>query len=117
MRWTFTVPTGIAAWQRPGSNAGQRFTPRAVKASEDAIAFRARSAGVPALGVARVGLRVAIPRKTRGDVDNRLKTVMDALQRGGIIANDDQVDAARVVRTLEPRASPRITLYVIEPVS
>lgn len=110
--WTFTVATGIAAWERPAdSKTGKRYTPKKVIDSETWIGWAARAAGVPSLGKARVGLAVLLPIGTLGDVDNRVKTVMDALQKANIIDNDNQVDSLSVERNLPRRASPVVTVY------
>lgn len=113
--WIFTVATGIAAWERPvnGRNGG-RFTPKRVLDSENWIGYAARARGVPKLGEARIGIEVYLAEGTKGDVDNRLKTVMDALQRCDLIKNDNQIDVAMVSRTLPPGSSPSVAIYTIE---
>ena len=54
----------------------------------------------------RVKLRdVVVPRTGRGDLDNAVKSVLDALQDAGIFANDSQVssiDASQWEAELEP---------------
>jgi Holliday junction resolvase RusA-like endonuclease len=65
------------------------------KAAQEAIAWSAAAAGVPRLGKTRVAVELQIPWGTPGDVDNRAKTLLDALQRGRIIDNDEQVDDLR----------------------
>lgn len=114
MDWTFSVPTGIAAWERPVDNPrGGRFTPKKVIVSENAIGSYARAAGVPRLHKARIGVHVLLAVGTRGDIDNRVKTVLDALQRANIVDNDTQVDDLGVRRVLPRGAHPMVRLFRI----
>lgn len=107
------MATGIAAWERPVEGAHGRYTPAKVIASEDAIGYAAIAAGVPRLGKARIGVRVWLAEGTRGDVDNRIKTVLDGLQRAQRISNDNQVDDLHVTRDLPPRASPVVLVFTL----
>lgn len=94
-RWVFSVPD-VPAWRRPGQRRdGRRYLQPEDKAAQEAIAWSAVAAGVPRLGKTRVAVELQIPWGTPGDVDNRAKTLLDALQRGRIIDNDEQVDDLR----------------------
>lgn len=109
--WTFTVPTGIAAWERPVEGARGRFTPKKVLESERAIGIYALAAGVRRMGKARIGVHVLIAIGTRGDVDNRAKTVLDGLEKAGIVDNDEQVDDLACRRVLPPGSPPVVRVF------
>lgn len=38
------------------------------------------------------------PNRRKFDIDNRIKPVLDALQRGGLIVDDEQIDDLRIKR-------------------
>lgn len=45
-----------------------------------------------------VSLTLHAPTRRKYDIDNRAKVLLDALQAAGVMADDEQVDALRVVR-------------------
>lgn len=46
----------------------------------------------------RFGIRILIPRKMRGDADNRVKPTLDFLQKAVIIKNDSLADEVTIRR-------------------
>lgn len=46
----------------------------------------------------RVRVELYPPNRRKFDIDNRIKPLLDALQHGGLIADDEQVDRLTVVR-------------------
>ena len=55
---------------------------------------------IPAMGSQRLAVAIWLhwPNKRRGDVDNRVKPVLDALQRAGVYDDDSQIDELHVYR-------------------
>jgi Holliday junction resolvase RusA-like endonuclease len=51
--------------------------------------------------------------KAIGDVDNYAKSVMDALQDAGVIANDSQIDTAHIVKRVDKK-NPRLCILLEE---
>lgn len=59
----------------------------------------------PFIGNITVSLEVGKPR--RGDIDNRIKPVLDALQEAGVIENDSKVDKITAWWGIETRVTVR----------
>lgn len=57
----------------------------------------------------RVGVQIRLPMATRGDVDNRAKAVLDALQSAGVVVNDRQCDPVHIGRADVPLTTIVIT--------
>lgn len=55
---------------------------------------------IPAMGAQRLAVAIWLhwPNRRRGDVDNRVKPVLDALQRAGVYDDDSQIDELHVYR-------------------
>lgn len=49
-------------------------------------------------GGMKVAVTILLPEKMRGDVDNRIKPVLDLLQKHGVVNNDSQVWDVRARR-------------------
>lgn len=60
----------------------------------------------------KVAVSIHLPKATRGDVDGRVKGVLDALQDAGVIANDSQCDPVSIGRA--DVAKTTITIEVPE---
>lgn len=63
----------------------------------------------------RVDVVVYLPKGKRGDSDNFLKVILDALQSAGAIPNDSRVQQVQIEKRRDP-ANPRteITISVID---
>ena len=123
----FTVPGEPVAWQRTRINrSGYHFTAAKTRAAQLAIAETARLAfgqrplldGPLSLSIiARCGTKAKKThgryKTTRPDLDNYVKTVMDALN--GVIWLDDarvvQIDACKLWSE-----TPQLTIVVSEPI-
>jgi len=69
------------------------------------------------LGIARVSVDIDLypPTRRAFDIDNRIKILLDVIERGGIIDNDNQVDKLRVKRQeKDPPGRAEITVRIIE---
>lgn len=112
------VPPGVThndlePYRRKGGTLGIRKS-EALKEAEAAYEARVRAAGVPEspLGAGGQALAVTLrvcfpcaggkpqgaPHTKKPDLDNQVKTILDVLERCGVIANDAQVcglDAAK----------------------
>lgn len=80
---TFTVPGRAVPKARPRlGRGGHIYTPTATKRYEEAVAWSALASGLRLARGDRVALEVDFHLcPVAGDVDNRLKTIMDGLQR------------------------------------
>jgi len=52
----------------------------------------------PMTGAVDVFINVHPPDRRRRDLDNILKALLDALEHGGVYANDSQIDVLEIVR-------------------
>jgi crossover junction endodeoxyribonuclease RusA len=95
-----TVPYPPSVNSYWGFNGSRRFlTPKAVKFKEIVKAVVARH-GIKSLGSARLYVKVKLyPDSTRiADIDNRLKSLLDALCQAGVYDDDSQIDKLFVER-------------------
>jgi hypothetical protein len=117
--WTFDVPA-VPPYPRAGQKVdasgrpiGGRYLPRSLKKAQADIGLCALAAGVPRLGKREVGVGLQLAVDARGDIDNRLKTLLDALEKARIVDNDRQVCKVSVDRTRHPGATPIVTVWVV----
>lgn len=103
-------------WARAGSFKGRRFTPVKLKNAERDLAMGIRSGlltDAPLLSnVAIVGV-FFISNRRRVDVDNLMKTVLDAGTQAGAWRDDCQVTAQAAFAELD-RARPRTLIALCE---
>jgi len=69
------------------------------------------------LGDARVSVGIDLypPTRRAFDIDNRVKILLDVIERGGIVDNDNQVDKLIVKRKeKDPPGRAEITVRIIE---
>ena len=59
----------------------------------------------------RIGIGVELDRDKGGDVDNRIKAILDMLQDSGVIENDKWADDVRIVR-YPPSDNPRVRVII-----
>lgn len=81
------------AWQRATKSPGGRiYTPPATRAYQAQVAFCSRATRKQ-FGRRKVAVEIAfyVSYDLRGDIDNYIKSIMDGMQKGGIIDNDRQI--------------------------
>lgn len=66
-------------------------------------------------GRLRVEVFVTVPDRRRRDLDNMLKPLLDALQHGGLYADDEQIDDLRIRRAGYAKDAGRVSVSV-EPI-
>lgn len=64
----------------------------------------------PYTGRVSVSIIFTVSDRRAWDIDNRVKALLDCLEMGGIIANDNQIDKLTVTRHKGKKNSTRITL-------
>lgn len=73
------------------SREGRRFRER--------VCSMLRASGVrPLAGRLRVEIDVNPPDRRRRDLDNLLKSLLDAIQHGGVYGDDSQIESLTIVR-------------------
>jgi Holliday junction resolvase RusA-like endonuclease len=93
------IPVEPRPWQRASQRAnGKRFTPIAMRRTQDAIKHHVQAQNVPSFGnaILRVRIEMYMPRPkkprynwpTKFDIDNGIKNLCDALN--GILWDDDR---------------------------
>ena len=96
-------------WRRVGqrtliSREGRRFRERVV-------ALLARRPGGPLLGPLAVDVEVYPPDNRRRDIDNVQKALLDALQHGGVYADDSQIVRLTITKC-EPIVGGKTVVYI-----
>jgi len=84
-----------------GNGRGGRALTLEHRAFRNEVSLRTLAAGSPGFSIdARLGVAITLvpPNNRRYDIDNRVKAVLDALQRALVIPDDSQVDDLRVTR-------------------
>jgi Holliday junction resolvase RusA-like endonuclease len=115
----FTVPGPCVPWMRAGSEGRARFTPKKQRVYQAHVAWCATAARAAARAYPQtsskatryaVALEVYMPDARRRDIDNGLKTILDACQRI-LWPDDSQVRRAYVDETID-REHPRVVVTV-----
>lgn len=106
------IPGTPVPKQRPRLASGRVFTPPKTHAAEELIAWKARAAGVR-ISTSDVSVTAGFyfTGKRRGDIDNLVKTVLDALN-GVAYVDDRQVvhlQAAVVLGASEAKTVIEVT--------
>lgn len=106
------IPGTPVPKQRPRLVSGRVFTPSKTHAAEELIAWKARAAGAR-ISTSDVSVTVGFyfTGKRRGDIDNLVKTVLDALN-GVAYVDDRQVvhlQAAVVLGASEAKTVIEVT--------
>ena len=91
------------------SSAGRQYAEHAV------IACAGRNRPVqPLAGRLKVEVAARPPDRRKRDLDNLLKPVLDALTKGGVIADDGMIDDLRIVRQeVSPHGSVTVTVWAL----
>ena len=82
-------------------NAGKaRFRSKAYVAFCGLVANIVERERITAMGAQRLSVEIWLhaPNKRKVDIDNRVKPILDALQRAGVYDDDEQVDELHVYR-------------------
>jgi crossover junction endodeoxyribonuclease RusA len=90
----------------PSVNRYWRQSPRGVYLTQEAKDFRQKVAEIVAereaikFGSSRLfmAVRICMRDRRKGDVDNRLKGLCDALEHAGVFDDDEQIDELLVTR-------------------
>lgn len=109
------VPKG-----RPRLNrkTGTLYTPKTTKVYEDCVALVAQASRTRySIDIALdVQMTIFTSKKSVGDADNIAKSVLDGMQRGGLIEDDSQVWELGIkrVRSSNPRVEVLVTPTTVE---
>lgn len=91
----------------PSANTYYRRSGRHIHLSRKGREFKTSvAASLKAMGLhnelichrLRVRIELHPPNRRKFDIDNRIKPLLDALQHGGLFADDEQVDRLTVIR-------------------
>lgn len=63
-------------------------------------------------GRIKIHIDLWFPDKRRVDIDNRIKSALDAMQDAGLFENDEQIDDLRIVRRGVDKEDPRAEVYL-----
>ena len=79
---------------------GKRFRGQEYVAFCGMVANIVEREKVPAMGAQRLSVAIWLhaPNKRKVDIDNRVKPILDALQRAGVYDDDEQIDDLHVYR-------------------
>lgn len=70
---------------------------------------------LPFKGPCGVHITFCLPKQLRGDIDNRVKFVLDALQKAKVYANDSQVHQLSAAYQIDPDAqNSRTEIQVVQ---
>ena len=99
------IPGRPVPASRPRVTHGHAYYPKRYSEWLDAAAWQVRASAKPIDGnvsvsvvvnrdsieVGVISSKISRPTSVKGDIDNLAKAVLDALQKGGMLANDSQV--------------------------
>jgi len=79
---------------------------------KQAVAEIVAAEGVPIrTGRLYVAIALSSPTKRAFDIDNRIKSVLDAMQDAGVFADDEQIDEINVVRRPQGGGWARVMVW------
>lgn len=116
---TGPVPSKKNAWKRGAR--GNVYLPDGIQADIDALIWQAKSAKLkvdlkPIAGArVRVSAHFTVPREHK-DLDNVFTTLLDVLQKAGILENDKLVRAFNVDETIAP-GDPKVEIEIVPKLS
>lgn len=100
LRIVLPWPPSVNHSTAPNGRGGKILTDEHRRFRE-AVALRVVAAGTPRFRAeARLAVEIHLtpPDRRRCDIDNRIKAVLDALQRATVFHDDEQVDDIHVIR-------------------
>ena len=100
VRLVLPMPPTVNHSSGPTAGGGRYLTPEH-KAFRDEVTLRVVAAGSPRFADdARLTLDITLvpADRRKWDLDNRIKSLQDALQVSGVYADDSQIDELRIVR-------------------
>lgn len=97
---TFNLPFPPTVNHMHINAGGKRFRSKAYVAFCGLVAHIIERERIPAMGAQRLAVAIWLhaPNKRKFDIDNRVKPVLDALQRAGVYDDDEQVEELHVYR-------------------
>lgn len=79
--WEYTIPIKLMPKKRPQAGKGRMFMPRDYQDWKQAVRDKlAAFAPTPTLAPVAIGVEIHSPSRPRGDVDNVLGALLDAIQ-------------------------------------
>ena len=97
---TFNLPWPPSVNHMHINAKGKRFRGKEYVAFCGLVANIVEREKIPAMGAQRLSVAIWLypPNKRKVDIDNRVKPVLDALQRAGVYEDDEQIDCLHVYR-------------------
>lgn len=105
----------------PSTNSAWRHTGKVTYLTPKARQFRLEVAEIVAdcealRGRLFVGLELTLPDKRKRDIDNHIKSTLDAMMHAGVFVDDEQIDLLRVARLhVEPPGCCDVTITELAP--
>lgn len=99
VKLTLPVPPTINHYYGVNKHSGGRYLKKRAKVYRHEVALLVHAAGFRgAFGKDKLVMRIDLYLPAGGDLDNRLKSLLDALEYAELFENDSQIDDLRVVR-------------------
>jgi crossover junction endodeoxyribonuclease RusA len=97
---TFNLPWPPSVNHMHISTGKARFRSKAYVAFCGLVANIVEREKIPAMGAQRLTVSIWLfaPNRRKVDIDNRVKPILDALQRAGVYDDDEQIDEFHVYR-------------------
>ena len=98
-----------------GINGKQRFIGKEGKQFRVAVAEAVAEYGVKLEGRLAIHIALFPANRRRFDIDNRIKSLLDALQHAGCFEDDEQIDELHIIRqVLKPQGGCTVIILPIE---
>jgi len=109
------IPPSVNTMYAPTARGGRRLTDtaKAWKLEATQIVSRAHKFKKPYAGHVSLDIAIHPQDKRQFDIDNKLKCLLDALEDGGLILNDNQVVSIKIVKKDPYPPFPRVVLFVL----
>lgn len=109
------IPPSVNTMYVPTARGGRRLTDTAKNWKREAtqIVSRAHSFKKSYAGQVSVDIAIYPADRRQFDIDNKLKCLLDALEDGGLILDDNQVVSIKIVKKSPYPRYPRVVLFVL----